>query len=760
MSTDPARTSGPYAHTRPGAPAEDWEPLNEHLFRVAETAERFGSAFAAALWGHLAGLWHDLGKYSTAFQGYLRGSSAPGGGHRPEVAGTVDHSTAGAQHAARLGPAGRLLAYCIAGHHAGLPDSEGGRSGLSERLRKQIEPFDAAPSSILAHGLPSLPRLQVSGDRRRAAFSVGFFTRMLFSCLVDADYLATEAFMDPARAGQRPASLVGPRDLLAALDRHLGRLEATAVTSLVNERRREVLAACRSKAALPPGFFSLNVPTGGGKTLSSLAFGLRHAQVHGLRRVVYAIPFTSIIEQTADVFRGALGEHADQVLEHHSNLDPEDPTRQSDRSRLAAENFESPVVVTTNVQLFESLFAYRTSRCRKLHRLAQSVIILDEAQALPPNLLHPTLAALDELVRNYGVTAVLCTATQPAIEAREGFRIGITNIRPIVDDAPMLHRSLRRTRVELGGKLSLADLASRLMTERRALCIVNTRRHASELFKALGDADALHLNANMCGAHRAQVVEEIRRRLKDGRACRVVSTQVIEAGVDVDFPVVYRASAGLDSVAQAAGRCNREGSLFGEDGAPRLGRVVVFDYDDGEFRPPPIIRRATDHFRQVAPDHAADLLAPEAIETYFRMHYWMQGGDDGRGWDRGTGGQSVMRCFGGEDGDPSHHQFRTAADAYQLIDDAQTPVLVPYGVRGEIIIRELEAMVEPPSRRFDRQAQRFVVGVWQNVMGRLVENQLILERHERYYLANPAAYDGKLGLVLDAAGLGIERLIQ
>ncbi len=752
-----------YAHSRPGADQQDWEPLEEHLQRVGEMAEGFSDGFGARPWGQLAGLWHDIGKYSEAFQSYLAANASEGDdGHRAEVAGRVDHSTAGAQQAAKLGPRGRLLAYCIAGHHAGLPDDEGGPAGLSLRLMKQVERYDAVPAELLARSLPPPPKLWPSGDRRRSAFAVGFFTRMLFSCLVDADFLATEQFMDPKRASQRPSNGTTPVDLLARLDRHLEEKQRSAPDTPVNHQRRKVLAACREKAKLPPGFFSLNVPTGGGKTLSSLAFALTHAAQHDLRRVVYAIPFTSIIEQTADVFRQGLDDLGSEVLEHHSNLEADEPKSQSERSRLAAENFDAPVIVTTNVQIFESLFSSRTSRCRKLHRLAKSVIVLDEAQTLPPNLLAPTLAAVDELVRNYGTTVVLCTATQPAIERREGFPIGLEGATAIVDDPHALHVALRRAEVESIGKLTNEQLVERLSQEAQVLCVVNTRRHATDLFRLLGNPGALHLSANMCGAHRSKVIAEIRRRLDPNvkAPCCVISTQVVEAGVDVDFPVVYRAVAGLDSVAQAAGRCNREGVLRDEEGRLRRGRVFVFEYDEQAQRPPPLIRRAAAHFREVAADYTDDLLSPEAVEAYFQLHYWQQGGDDGRGWDRGREGMGVMRCFGGEDGNPLHHQFREAAERYRLIEDAQTPILVPYGKRGGALIRDLQRMPEPPGHGFDRAAQRYVVGVWDKAVYRLVENQVLLERHGRHYLANPAAYDPKLGLSFDAVGLDAALLLQ
>lgn len=758
-----------YAHTREGRPPEEWHDLLEHLNQTARLAGGFAAAFGSEPWAYLAGLWHDLGKSSTAFQTYLRASAgADDASHQAEIRGRIDHSTAGARHAVGRGPTGRLLAYCVAGHHAGLPDNQGDASSLEQRLRKQdFAPIEAMPSEFLDRPLPAPPKLKLPphSTHRRAGFSLAFHTRMLFSCLVDADYLDTESFMSPERTELRQGDRATCAQLLDRLNRYLDEKQGRADDTPVNRHRREVLASCREKAGLPPGAFSLHVPTGGGKTLSSLAFALTHAVAHDKRRVVYAIPFTSIIEQTADVFREALGDLEGELLEHHSNLEPDDPARQSGRSRLAAENFDATLIVTTNVQLFESLFASRTSRCRKLHRLAQSVIILDEAQTLPVPLLAPTLAALWELVNNYGATVVLCSATQPAVERRPDFSIGLDDVRPIIDEPRALHLALRRTRVERIGPTSNEVLANLLRAERQALCVVNSRAHAAALFAALDDPKALHLSASMCAAHRADVVAEIRRRLHAGgrTPCRVISTQVIEAGVDVDFPVVFRASAGLDSIAQAAGRCNREGCLVDDAGHPRLGRVVVFEYDSKKYPTAPLISRAADRYREVARDDVDDLLSPETIETFFRLHYWQQGGDDGKGWDRGAEGQSILDCFHPDGKNCLHAQFRTAATAYRLIDDAQTPVLVPYGDRGQDLITRLESMPTEPDpkwlRAFDRDAQRYVVGVYEPGVKRLLENGVLLGLHERYYLANPEAYGERVGLRFDVLGIDPEKLV-
>jgi len=734
-----------FAHTRAGSPQSDRERLDAHLRLVADGGETlagaagFAATFGAAEWGRLAGLWHDLGKYSAEFQAYLRTASGFDA-HLETLPGRVDHSTAGAQHAVRRfrGSAGRLLAYCIAGHHGGLPDNvddQGGASGLTNRLAKAVCDYSAAPPDILNQPCP--PRPTLDWDRAQPshiAFQASVFCRMLFSCLVDADFLATEAFMRPDQREERTRALPTPPDLLPHLDSHLERLQASAPDTAVNRARAGVLAQCREKAELPPGLYSLTVPTGGGKTLSSLAFALRHAARHGLRRVIYAIPFTSIIEQNAKVFREALDDAGqDIVLEHHSNFDPP-------WYRLAAENWDAPLVVTTNVQLFESLFANKPSRCRKLHRIARSVIILDECQTLPVTLLRPTLAMLEELRRNYGCTVVLCSATQPAVQRRDDFPIGLTDVREIVSDPLRLYDSLRRVGVARLGKLDDEATVARLRQHEQVLCVVNTRAHAARLFAALressDDADGVfHLSAQMCAAHRTDVLDLIRERLdpQNPKPCRVISTQLIEAGVDVDFPVVYRAMTGLDSIAQAAGRCNREGRL-------KRGQVFVFESDvdpRGDLR----LRRQLG--AEVAGLHD-DLLGLEAIDHFFRLSYWSRNSE----WDQ----EGILDCFS-LNRDGPHLQFREAAQKYRLIPDVQQPVIVPYDRRGRELLGQLRRMPEPPGRGFDRSVQRYVVGLYDRQFNQLRENHAVAQYHERFWvLENESAYDKHVGLKTDAAG--------
>ena len=417
--------------------------LIDHLTAVGDLAGAFAARFGAEAWARLAGRWHDLGKYSASFQARIRREN----GFEAHIEGgdstERDHSSAGAAHALDLlGMQAAPLAFVIAGHHAGLSD----RSRLlQERLpgkqHLRAEAVARAPTDILAGTLPAVPRFDGSLDEQRRALEL--WTRLLFSALCDADFLDTEAFYSDERASLRGTGLPLP-ELLERLERHLDAVEAAAPSSEVNRVRAEVRGACRAAATEPPGVFSLTVPTGGGKTLASLNFALAHAKANNLRRVVVAIPFTSIIEQTAEAFVRALGDQ-ESVLEHHSSLDPD---KETPRSRVATENWDAPVIVTTTVQLLESLLANRTSRCRKLHRLAGSVIVLDEAQALRIGALAPAVDALHGLVRQFGVSIVICTATQPAWHRSQALPVGFPQIREIVPASVQAFQRLRRVQVK------------------------------------------------------------------------------------------------------------------------------------------------------------------------------------------------------------------------------------------------------------------------------------------------------------------------
>ena len=664
------------------------------------------------------------------------------------VHGKTDHSTCGAQHAsAMLGPFGRLLAYCIAGHHSGLANAgpeAGTQSTLCGRLNKTIpsvpgrrESVEAPPAEILQPPEADAPELGseirslrfAERDSHRA-FQLAFATRMVFSALVDADSLCTERFYDSGRADQRQSRAPSFKVLAKRLAAHIENLNPTATA--VNRSRSEVLQASRRRAKESKGFFSMTVPTGGGKTLSSLTFALEHAQHHELPRVVYAIPFTSIIEQNANVMREALAQDGeDFILEHHSNLSPEEETSWSSK---AAENWDAPVIVTTNVQLFDSMFGSSRSRCRKLHRLAGSVIILDEAQSLPIQVLEPCLAALRELVLNYRCTVVLCTATQPAIEKREEFPIGLDDIREIMGDVPALFAALQRTKVEFIGAKSDEELADALVKEAQALCIVNTRKHAAELFalvKAQRAEGIFHLSALMCAEHRSEVLAKVRAALAAEEHCLLISTQVVEAGVDLDFPTVFRAMAGMDSIAQAAGRCNREGKR-------PTGQVNVFETDKKTSHS---IEGASQDTRATIPEHLNDPLAPDAMNAYFALHYWKRSSE----WDH----HQVMDCFymNGQER-TADANFRTAATKFRMIDNVQTPIIVHFG-DGSGLIEEL-CNTERPGRQLLRKLQRYTVNVYDWQLREMKESQLVMEPNEflenLFVLRNRDAYDLELGL--------------
>lgn len=736
-----------FAHSLRDCPQSNWELLSDHLAAVAGDsslgveagAANFAGAFGCADWGRLAGLWHDLGKYSRAYQDYIAGGATRG----------PDHSTAGARHAhERFGSWGMILAYTIAGHHAGLPDwtdsEAGGASGLRERLIKTDpvipDAIASAPRDLLDQHKPEIPeQLEMlkpthSGPGLRAAM----FARMLFSCLVDADYLATEEFYNRNLAAARQRSPVDFGSLARILDEHIAQLMSKAEPSRVNAVRRNLLNACRNAAAHSPGIFSLTAPTGSGKTLSSLAFALSHAKRHGLRRVIYAVPFTSITEQIAGEFRSVFDTTGpDVVLEHHSAaawVATENGESRPDSNRLAAENWDAPIIVTTNVRLLESLFACRPSACRRLHRVARSVIVLDEAQTLPVHLLSPTLIALDELVRGYGCSLVLSTATMPALERRENeFPIGLTNVREIAPAPAETARAMRRVTLDMQGKMDDEQLLDRLALHERVLVIVNTKPHAAALFCGLtgraGCADhTYHLSAAMCPKHRHAVLDSVRNTLKPEppyRPCRLISTQVVEAGIDIDFPVVYRAMAGLDSIIQAAGRCNREGRVDS-------GRVVVFDTD---VRPPGDIAALADTAREIMSQHP-DPLELDAIEHYFRLAYWQRRDQ----WDR----ENILDCFHVQ---KLAFQFRQAAARYHVIEDNSMPIVVPWSSKGTQIC---DAILKSDrlDRSMCRKAEPYTVSVSQHTYVTLIAAGACELMHERIaVLTNEYAYDENVGIV-------------
>lgn len=637
------------------------QPLIDHLRGTAAYAEQFAQPFGAGELARALGLAHDIGKYSSAFQKRIRGDSL-----------TTDHATAGAQQIASL--CGAPAAYCIAGHHSGLPDGgartdAAGQPTLCGRLKKTLPPYDAFAAEVTL----SPARFQAPHILGQGGFTVSFWTRMLFSCLVDADFLDTEAFM------QEKAP---PRGREMKIDELLTRLERfinpwwDAKTPL-NRTRCDILRACLDAGAQSPGLFTLTVPTGGGKTVASLAFALRHAKAHGKNRIVYVIPFTSIVEQTADKFREILG--SENVLEHHSGVDFDDQDDETDRElrrkKLATENWDMPVIVTTAVQFFESLFANKPSRCRKLHNLADSVIIFDEAQTIPLPYLQPCVRAISELAVNYGASCVLCTATQPALGPLFQAVSPDLTFREIAP--PIDPEVFRRVTYSHLGRLSDEELAERLSSHAQALCIVGTRKQAQAVYDLLDTEGSFHLSTLMTPSHRRAVLEEIRARLRDGRPCRVVSTSLIEAGVDVDFPIVYRAEAGLDSEIQAAGRCNREGRRAAEQ-----SMVYLFQPDSAyTAHLPHSLKRPLEVARQTARDGSA-LDAPETIERYFTVLYQYEGA----ALDQKN---IVSRLEAGAQ--DLSFPFRSVAEQFHIIDSDTRSVLIPRTKEAVVLAERLHA---------------------------------------------------------------------
>lgn len=763
VSTQPAVSSlesavARFATTDGGLAAQ---PLDDHLRGVANLAGTFSAAFGASALGHLGGLWHDLGKYAPDWQRFIREAC---GADRPNAEDAhleddhprrkgPDHSAAGALHAlATLGGVGPVLAQIIAAHHSGLYNG----IDLHQRLSKPEAPEHLSRAlsgnihgAILDANQGQVPEFAFAACTDATPGSYALWIRMLFSCLIDADRLDSEAFGNGARSSVLRASFPTLGELQPDFDRFMARFTADTP---VKRLRAAVLADCRRAANQAPGLFTLTVPTGGGKTLASLAFALEHAARHGLKRVIYVIPYTSIIEQTADVFRGISPAFASAVIEHHSNADDSGDSRESERQgerlKLATENWDAPVIVTTGVQFFESLFAAKTGRCRKLHNVCESVVVLDEAQLLPPPFLQPIVDALNLLTRHYKVSVVLSTATQPALAstARFGGRFrGLDAPREIVADVDRLYRDLKRVDVrlptDLAQRASWADIAARMSADDDVLAIVSRRADARALWRLLPKG-AIHLSALMCGAHRSDVIADIKQRLVERRRdpqlppVRIATTPLVECGVDIDLPVVYRQFAGLDSIAQAAGRCNREGRLD-------QGTVHVFIGD--KDAPRGMLKMAESAARVALHGHHGDVLDRGLFEKYFLAFYNAQDRD----------AKKIVEKLEVDAETGYVKNLRDAADAFKLIDNDETgyqSVYVPYR-RCEsddnfaMLITLLQR--DGPERWLLRKLQRYTVSLPPNEFQLLCERRDIEEVLPGYWMLKSAAQYGETGLIVD-----------
>lgn len=736
------------------ADGEKNQTLDHHIQGVEVKANKFASDFGCGLWGEILGDWHDLGKFTKAFQSYMLEGGA-----------RVEHAVVGGRYSVEMFPDNPLrrlaLQFCITCHHTGLQDS----THIQERLIKASglvsEAIRNAPEKLLQKELPEWPHWLIppsatagQSEIDKWKRSLSFWIRMLHSCLVDGDCLDAEKrdLDNPPRPDFPSITLLRDK-----LDAHIDEKVAESKEynwTPVNKQREVVLNACRKMAKVSAGLFSLTVPTGGGKTLSAMSFALNHAVDNELNRVIVVIPYTSIIKQNSNVYAKIFGQG--NVIEHHSSLTPQKDT---ERNRLASENWDAPIVVTTNVQFFESLFANKNSKLRKLHNINRSVIVLDEVQSLPPRLLYPVLDSLRELQEHYGCSIVLSTATQPALKKRESFLCGLDGVREIIPDTVKLARNLARVKVKwnVDDVMEYADIRDRILSEQmeKVLLVTHKRADARELAELLPE-DTCHLSASMCPAHRDDVLNFVRDELlKTKTTVRMVSTQLIEAGVDIDFPVVFRALAGLDSVSQTAGRCNREGNLKDKEGNLINGQLIVFCAPSeppagvlrlGKGITESLLRMDESDGVPLCADGTFDLCSPDIFETYFRLFY--------SGVQKDGAGVQVYRA---------KLDYPEVSKRFCMIDRETYPVVVPYG-NAYAILDEVRGKYKP-SRDDFRALQQYVVQIYPQEFQRLERAGALESMHEKaFHFLTPQyvrLYDPRFGLVTTEENLypDIEKLI-
>ncbi len=722
-----------YAHTS-GTDKANWQTLEDHLTNVAKMAAEFSQRFGCKKLAYAAGLLHDLGKAHDEFQTHLEKSEL----ENKHDHCRINHSEAGAAYAYKNieSPLKDLIANVVIGHHTGLADYDNGKaSSFKNRIGNGEKDLAVIKEQIAEYiqGLPD-PKLLFPTGSQPTPESYHFLVRFVFSALVDADWLDTERFCSPETYKLRP-QLPPLTDYLEKFNAHMDALSSKAQNDAsassshasLNQMRNQVLADCRAKGRESTGsdLYSLAVPTGGGKTLSSMAFALEHAVKTGKDRIIYVIPYTSIIEQNAGVFREIFGD--DAVIEHHSNIDWEKFKKETDSVRdaessaqmqmeQATENWDAPLIVTTNVQFFESLFACQTSRCRKLHNIANSVVILDEAQMLKPELLSVCNSALNELTTRFNMTVVLCTATQPALDSEELKKIKkdylpLNKPIPINPNQQQLYEKLRRAEyhIDLETTEDWESLSNKLIKEKQVLCIVNTRKDCYDLYNAVkakaenASETVFHLSALMNPEHRSKRIAEIKERLNAGAPVCVISTQLVEAGVDIDFPVVYRASAGLDSILQSGGRCNREGKLDG------LGQVYVFKAPSKI--PEGTMHKAEGSFKELW-NTQPDLQKPESYRRYSQL--FIAKLNSTREIKNSQNGQmvDVLKSLSVR-GIPINVSYRTIGENLHWIDDEfSVPVVTIYDDKGAELIDQLRA--EGPNKTLMRQLQRYMVNIPRN----------------------------------------------
>jgi len=715
-----------YAHTKENSLKEEWQPLKKHLENVAKLSETNCSKFSAGEWGYVLGMLHDVGKYNPDFQKYLETGI-----------GRIDHSTPAAKLVTNIYEPkyAQILAYIIAGHHAGLSNFyDESNSSLKNRLSKE-----AFVAPVPEYFQPKQLDFPFELKQRSDMYKLFFFVKMLFSSLVDADFIDTELFMDINRAINRKRNY-NIEKLSYKINNYINRFADIKIEDLnkkqriVYNSRQKALKGCITTASMPRGIFSLTAPTGAGKTISSMAFALNHAVINNLDRIIYIIPYTTIIDQTAKQFKKIFGRR--YVLEQHSNFDVQKEKRLSERTihylRLSQENWDMPIIVTTNVQFFESLFSNKVSKCRKLHNVVNSVLVFDEVQILPPEFVRPCTLVIKELVEQYNCSAVLCTATQPTFTNNNITQL--QNVHEIIPDTEDIFNKLNRVSVTYDEFESVNTLSDKLSSYDQVLCIVNTRKLAQEVHDSLHKGANFHLSTFMCQKHRMEVLKNIKRRLKTGRPCRVVSTQLIEAGVDIDFPVVYRMIAGVDSLSQAAGRCNREGKL--EKGDFHIFTLLNGDNTPKNLRGAISIAKKLLHIKNVD-----KILSLETIENYFNDFFWIKGKN---GLDR----KNIIKMINNATG---KFQFKEVAEKFKLIPRNSYSIIVPYDDAAKRLINILKYRItnKQPHTKILRLLQPYTISIYEKEYYALIEQGKLYNILDTYDILYEKAYHKKYGLTFE-----------
>ena len=710
-----------------------------------------------------------MGKAQPAFQRYIRGESvskAPHSAAGALLATSLMYELSKELQLKKLPRTSQLLAYAISGHHRGLYDYGGLEDKLKDRetkdrCKKTTEALTNLRSEIQSwtkeYGESTESSLRELAKKVGATEQAQALIRLLFSCLVDADFLDTEAFMDEERKERRQEATSGYAPLEVLRDRLTKHMEGFSTEGKINQARRCFLDRCRAHGrTCLKGYYSLFLPTGGGKTLSSMAWALETALKHEAQRIIYVIPYTSIITQTAGIFREIFGE--ENVLEHHSDISfsGDEATQEAERyehTRLLAENWDAPIIVTTNVQFFESLFSHKVSRSRKVHSIANSVVVFDEVQMFPTEFLHPMLRLLEDLRWIYGTQLLFCSATLPPFDKDHSSSFKKVNdfhqlsedIQPIVREDPELFKVFDRVIYHLEEKVyTTKELAEELSQHNSALCIVNSRRDASQLYQALLEEekeaqDVIHLSRNMCSAHLKEHIAEIRHRLKAGLPTIVISTQLIEAGVDIDLPIVYRAMSGLDSIVQAGGRCNREGKR------PAPGEIHVFSLSDGgkAFGAIAQGQNATRFLLDNDKEHTRSSMPLELIEAYYLRYY-----SSIESFDPKAIAESL---YDEEEAKRWRFDFQQASEDFQLIDNVDRDLFVPYG-KGKELIESLQKHALYLNHRTMRELQQYHVAISKWRYEELEEARLLSEvvvdkeTGKSILVLEPQGYDEALGV--------------